>query len=153
MRDQESPDSRLTQAEADQLIQMQKRFVQSPASISIPPGTDDTYELAGPGDRERFQLDIWRGTLRLSKLKFQNRVRTAVVLVRLCVDGAPHTDPDGQRLSGTHLHLYKEGCDDRWARPVDPVKFTLLSDPGATFQEFCTFCSILAPPPVQGVIV
>ena len=85
----------LTQAEADQLMQMTKHFVRAPASITIPPGVDDTYELADPNDRERFLLDIWRGTLRLTKVRFQNRVRTVVVLVRLDVDGAPHTNPDG----------------------------------------------------------
>jgi len=143
----------LTQSEADQFIQTVKHFVHPPASISIPPGGDDTYELAGPDDRERFLLDIWRGTLRLTKLKFQNRVRTIVVLVRLDVDGAPHTNPDGQRLSGTHLHVFKEGYDDRWAYPVDTGTFTLLSDPGATFQDFCSYCNVESPPPVQGVIV
>jgi len=143
----------LTQTEADQFIQMVKHFVRAPASITIPPGADETYELASVDDRENFLLDVWRGTLRLTKLKFQNRVRTAIVLVRLDVDGAPHTNPDGQRLSGTHLHLFKEGYDDRWAYPVDSSMFTLLSDAGATFQEFCSFCKIESPPPVQGVIV
>jgi len=79
-------------------------------------------------------------------------VRTVVVLVRLDVDGAPHTNPDGELLSGTHLHLFREGYDDRWAYPVDPNNFNLLSDPGSTFQDFCGFCKIEAPPPVQGVI-
>jgi hypothetical protein len=142
----------LTQAEAERLMQMPKRFVNPPAVISIPPGLDETHELAARGDRERFLLDIWRGTLRLTKLKLQNRVRTVVVLVRLDIDGAPHTNPDGQRLSGTHLHLFKEGYDDRWAYPVDAKSFTLLGDPATTFQEFCTFCNIESPPPVQGVI-
>jgi hypothetical protein len=143
----------LTQTEADQLMQMVKHFVRAPASITIPPGVDETYELASSDDRESFLLDIWRGTLRLTRLKLQNRVRTAIVLVRLDVDGAPHTNPDGQKLLGTHLHLFKEGYDDRWAYPVDPSRFTLLSDPGAIFQDFCAFCKIESPPPIQGVIV
>lgn len=143
----------LTQAEADQLMQMVKHFVRGPAWITIPPGADNTYELAGSDDRERFLLDVWRGTLRLAKLKFQNRSRTIVVLARLDVDGAPHTNPDGQRLSGTHLHLFKEGYDDRWAYPLDSNVFTLLSDPGTTFQQFCVFCKVESPPPIQGVIV
>jgi len=142
----------LSQAEADQFIQLLKHFVRPPASITIPPGVDDTYELAGFDDRERFLLDIWRGTLRLTKLKFQNRVRTVIVLVRLDINGAPHTNPDGQKLAGTHLHLFKEGYDDKWAYPV-PTTFSLLSDPGTTFQEFCAYCNVESPPPVQGVIV
>lgn len=143
----------LTQAEANQFMQMAKHFVLAPASISIPPGTDVTYELASLDNREKFLLDVWRGTLRLTKLRFQSRVRTIVVLVRLDVDGAPHTNPDGQKLTGTHLHLFREGYEDKWAYPVDPKVFTVLSDPGTTFQEFCSFCKIESPPPVQGVIV
>jgi hypothetical protein len=142
----------LTQAEADVYVQMLKHFVHPPAKITIPPGADDTYELAGANDREKFLLDVWRGTLRLSKLKFQNRVRPAVVLVRLDVDGAPHTNPDGVGLSGTHVHLFKEGFDDKWAYPADHKTFTLLSDPGKTFHDFCAYCKIESPPPVQGVI-
>jgi hypothetical protein len=103
----------LTQAEADQLMKVSKHFIRPPAAITVPPGVDDTYELAGPDGREVFLLDVWRGTLRLSKLKFQNRVRTAVILVRLDVDGAPHTNPDGSNLPGTHLHLFKEGYEDK----------------------------------------
>ena len=143
----------LTQTEADQFMQMVKHFVRPPATITIPPGADDTYELAGPNNRETFLLDVWRGTLRLSKLKYQNRVQTAVILVRLDVDGAPHTNPDGEKLLATHMHLFKEGFDDRWAHPVDHAKFSMPSDPGTTFHEFCAFCKIEAPPPVQGVII
>jgi hypothetical protein len=105
----------LTQVEAEQLVQMVKHFVRPPRTMTIPPGCDETYELASSDDRERFLLDIWRGTLRLTKLKFQNRVRTVIVLARLDVDGAPHTNPDGQRLSGTHLHVFREGYDAKWA--------------------------------------
>jgi len=143
----------LTQAEADLFIQMVKCFVRPPATITIPPGVDDTYELTSHDNRESFLLDVWRGTLRLTKLKFQNRVRTAIVLVRLDVDGAPHTNPDGLKLSGTHIHLFREGYDDRWAYPVEAARFSVLSDPAATFQHFCSFCRIESVPPVQGVIV
>jgi hypothetical protein len=143
----------LTQAEANELMHMVKHFVRPPATITIPPGVDETHELASLDDRERFLLDVWRGTLRLTKLKFQNRVRTVIVLARLDIDGAPHTNPDGQMITGTHLHLFREGFDDKWAYPIDPGVFTVLRDPGTTFQEFCTFCNIESPPSVQGVIV
>lgn len=142
----------LTQAEADQFMQMAKHFVRPPAFITIPSGCDDTYEVTGSNDRERFLLDVWRGRLRLTKLRFQNRVQTVVVLVRLDIDGAPHTNPDGARLSGTHLHLFREGYDDRWAYPVDLRIFSVPDDPARTFHEFCTYCKIESPPPVQGVI-
>ncbi len=72
----------LTQAEADALVAMQKQF-SYPAAISLPPGSDQTHELVGFDPKERFLLDLSRGTIRLSKVKFQTRGRSVIVLVRL----------------------------------------------------------------------
>ena len=90
----------LTQTEAQALIAMRKAFVNAGVS-SIPVGVDETHELIGSDPRERFFLDIWRGTLRLTKLKFQTRGRRVIVLVRLDIDGAPHTNPDGRPTAWT----------------------------------------------------
>lgn len=75
-----------------------------------------------------------------------------IVLVRLDINGAPHTNPDGQRLGGTHLHIYREGFEDRWAYPVDPREFRNLSDTWTTVEDFCRFCHIEGLPPFQGVL-
>jgi hypothetical protein len=76
----------LTQVEADILIAMQKTFSEL-VTITLPAGTDQTHELIGADKKERFLLDLSRGTIRLSKVKFQTRGRIAIVLVRLDVDG------------------------------------------------------------------
>lgn len=141
----------LTQAEADALIVMPKRFV-NPCAISLPPGLDETHELIGDDQRERFLLDLWRGTMRLSKYKMQARGRIIVVLVRLDINGAPHTNPDGQLLDGTHLHIYQEGFDDKWAYPIDPEQFHDLDNAGFAFEDFCRFCHIGGIPPYQEVL-
>jgi hypothetical protein len=43
----------LNQTEAEQFMQTVKHFVRPPAMITIPPGADDTYELADPSVRHR----------------------------------------------------------------------------------------------------
>lgn len=43
----------------------------------------------------------------------------SVPLLRLCVNGSTHTNPDGERISGTHWHIYKEGEDDWNAQTAD----------------------------------
>jgi len=139
----------LTQTEADALIAMGKEFVR-PVTISIPPGADQTHELIGDDKRERFLLDLWRGTLRLSKIKHQTRGRKVVVLVRLDIDGAPHTNPDGAKLSGTHIHLYREGFEDKWAFPVDSEGFQNPSDIQRTLEDFYRYCNVRNAPPFQG---
>jgi Family of unknown function (DUF6978) len=138
----------LPQAEADVLIAMAKTFADA-AAISIPPGADETRELIGADPKEQFLLDIWRGTLRLSKFRYQTRGRQVIVLVRLCIDGAPHTNPDGTRLVGSHLHRYREGYDDRWAEQLDVRLFQNTSDVWQTFEDFCAYCNVRGVPNFQ----
>ncbi len=139
----------LTQSEADALIAMRKFFIR-PVTISVLPGTDQTHELLGEDKHERFLLDLWRGTLKLSKIKYQTRGRKVIVLVRLDIDGAPHTNPNGTKLGGTHIHLYREGYEDKWAHPIDFEEFSNVSDIEQTFKDFCRYCNIQNVPPFQG---
>lgn len=138
----------LTQVEANKLIVMQKSFLDT-AAISLPPGSDETRELLGFDPKERFLLDLSRGTIRLSKVKFQTRGRSVIVLVRLDLDGSPHTNPDGTQVGRTHLHVYREGYDDKWAVPLDPTVFANLLDVEDTFKRFCEYCNITALPNFQ----
>jgi hypothetical protein len=131
----------------DTLITMPKTLVGS-APISVPPGVDDTHELIGSDPKERFLLDIWRGTIRLSKLRFQNRGRK-IVLVRLDIGGAPHTNPDGTQLPGTHLHLYCEGYDDKWAYPIDSSRFRNTANVQQALEDFWSYCNIQGLSPFQ----
>ena len=131
----------LTQPEADILIQMKKSFVKR-GIISITPGTDQTHDLISADKRERFLLDLWRGTLRLSKLKFQTRGHKVIVLARLDIDGAPHTNPDGEILDGTHLHIYREGYEDKWAEPLSNDDFISPSNIRQIYEDFCRYCNI-----------
>jgi hypothetical protein len=71
------------------------------------------------------------------------------VLVRLDIKGAPHTNPDGSRLTGTHLHLYREGYHDKRAQPVNAGLFPDLADIQRSFTDFCAYCNIRGLPPFQ----
>lgn len=149
----------LTQSEADALMALVKQFVDPPPAISIPPGADDRYELAAVAGREKFILDVLRGTLRLTRLTLNERVRASIVLARLDIDGRPHTNPDGSSVGRSHLHVYREGFEERWAIPLHEVKgpdgrLLLPEDPthAQLFGAFCAFCNIESPPLVQGWI-
>jgi hypothetical protein len=135
----------LTQIEADALIAMRKTFIH-PVTISMPSGSDQTYELIGDDDREQFLLDLWRGTLRLSKVRYQTRGRKIIVLVRVEINGAPHTNPDGTRIDGTHIHIYREGFEDKWAYPLDRNNFRNPQNMRECFEDFCRYCNIEVPP-------
>lgn len=139
----------LTQADADALLALAKRF-EGPPTINLPVGADDRYDMVG-GEREEeaFVLDVWRGRRRAVKMKFQTRGRNVVVLARLDLHGAPHTNPDGEQIGGTHLHLFREGFDAKWAFPLDIETFRDPSDFALAFNDFCRLCRVENPPVVQ----
>lgn len=52
-------------------------------------------------------------------------------------------------VGGTHLHLFREGYEDKWAYPLDSAEFTNPSDIQQTFREFCGYCHIDSIPLFQ----
>lgn len=138
----------LTQSEADDLLAMEKKFEEQ-TTVSLNHGVDDVRRLVAEKSDERFLLDVWRNSLRLSKLKYQHRARKTIILARLDVDGSPHQNPDGEIVAGSHLHVYREGYDAKWAVPLDRNQFANPADVVATFRSFCDFCNILELPMIQ----
>jgi hypothetical protein len=136
----------LDQAEADVLLAMEKH-----RSDSVPrdfPLRGERLEapLISADRTERFALDIYRGRIRLSKVTYQNRVRKDIILARLDIDGPSHRNPDQAELPCPHLHLYREGYDDRWAFPLPDGVFTDLADVNLLCDQFMRYCNITIPP-------
>ncbi len=138
----------LPQAEADALLQMEKRradaalwnYPSSGGSVAIP--------LASWTGREQFLLDLRKGRVGLSKGTYQTRARKVIVLARLDFGGSPHRNPDDVEVPSPHLHLYREGYGDKWAYPA-PADFVDLTDARQTLDDFMRFCNVVEPPMVQ----
>jgi hypothetical protein len=136
----------LTQAEADDLIAVEKHRVNEDRH-GFPMGGDSlVLPLQSADGREQFLLDISRGRIDLVRGKYQNRARQVIVLVRLDFGGRPHRNPDDQELPCPHLHVYKEGYGDKWAMPVPVHQFSRISDLYGTLEDFMRFCNITQPP-------
>jgi hypothetical protein len=137
----------LTQSEADYLLELHKKHSQAERVVTWPSlGSKVAVNLLSLDERETFVLDVSTHSLKLSKLKLQTRARTTVILVRLEIDGAPHRNPDDTELPCPHIHLYREGYQDKWAYPVPAEHFTDLSNKHKTLEEFMRFCRIVQPP-------
>lgn len=108
-------------------------------------GVSEAIPLASPDGRESFTLDVWRQAIVLSKVRYQNRARKTLILARIDLGGAPHTNPDGSEITCPHLHLYCEGYGTRWAFPLPDI-FTNTADLWHTLDQFMTFCHITEPP-------
>lgn len=152
----------LTQSEADALISMEKKRTNTDIVWFPEAGDILSLSLASLDDREVFLLDVNRGRIKLSKCTYQERYRQVEILVRLDVDGPPHTNPDvltvplphlvpynGAEIPCPHLHLYVEGFMDRWAVPASLELFPNTNDLYITLDDFFRYCNVVEPPPVQ----
>lgn len=138
----------LTQVEADALIETEKRRIDD-ARYSFPRlGGSLTIPLESTDKREKFRLDVSQGRIDLAKVKYQNRARQVVVLIRLELNAAPHRNPDGEEISCPHIHIYREGYGDKWAYPV-PESFTDIDDSQQALDDFMAYCNITEPPEIQ----
>lgn len=147
--------SELSQIEADHLITMTKR-VETDAPKEFPVQNQRvTYSLISENGTERFLLDINRvGTFRV-KISYQNRYKSSIILVRLDVNGRPHINPDGERISGNHVHLYREGYGTRFAYPaaqiVDPP--ANQDDPHEWLYSFADYIHVVDMPTLTSALI
>lgn len=153
----------LTQSEADALIALEKKKL-SNAPYNFPSsGEILTIPIISIDERESFLLDINRkGSIRLTRCTYQERYKGIIILVRLDIDGQPHTNPEvdvvplpylipynGQTIQCPHLHLYVEGFMDKWAIPAPPDKFPDTTNLHRTLEDFFRYCNIVEPPVIQ----
>lgn len=120
-----------------------------------------THDLHSRDHREQFLLDVERGGRTRARLKFQTRARRTIVLARIDIAGKAHRNLDnyphrpGQRFTGVHIHLYREGFGDRVAYlPEDLQAFALPGRPHDLdwLAAFLDFCNIIDRPDIQTVM-
>ena len=92
--------------------------------------------------RVPFILDISRKYLSLKKYTCQNRVKTDVVLARL----------DDTEICAPHLHLYREGYEDKWAYPLSSDNFSNPEDVFLTLEQFMNYCNIIKKPIINPIL-
>lgn len=143
------PGINLTQDEADQLISMAKVRLDDYQYYFPKPGNSICAPLTSVDRREAFLLDISRGKINLAKVKYQNRSRQVIVLVRLDIEGSPHRNPDGEEVPTPHLHIFREGYGDKWAVPIQLHNFPDTTDLFRTMEDFMSYCNITQPPLVE----
>jgi len=133
----------LTQSEADMLISIAKKLLIKGTVVFPSSGDYGKLELSSLDGREEFVVDMnRRGQIRLTKCTYQERYRKDIILLRLDIDGPNHTNPDGTELPCPHLHIYREGFEDKWAVPL-PTNFTNISDLVNTLLEFLRYCNVV----------
>ena len=149
----------LSQAEADHLLALAKEFTDTDPLI-CPGSQAANYErgLRSADRRESFFLNVERGNRNRARLKYQTRARAVVVLARIEFHGRAHRNPPdspyrpGERLECPHIHLYREGFDDRIAYDVADVPALVLRNATSgidCLEDFLRFCNVQSVPEIQ----
>ena len=136
----------LRQTEADELFAMAKVAASAQEFMFPSLGEKIILPLTSVNQRENFHIDVTRSRIKLLKMNYSHRARNVIVLRRLDLNGAPHTNPDGQEMECPHLHVYTEGFADKWAYPISPETFPDLADLYATLHSFMHYCNVTTPP-------
>lgn len=139
----------LSQIDADALIILEKKAVDSTLWRLPSDGVFTDIPLVSIDEREKFRLGIRRGNIELTKFTFTNLVRENVMLVRLDLNGPGHTNPDGEKLLCPHLHIYREGFGDKWAYVPPADILNNLRNVYDTLDSFMRFCHVIHFPEIE----
>lgn len=151
----------ITQHDADYFFEMEK-FSEEDKEYQFPySGEKLIIPFTSADKRENFLFDIYRGSIKITKAVYQNRVRKAYILRRLDYDGAPHLNPEVENLPLTilekyngieipspHLHLYVEGFGEKWAVPAELFLSLDEKDVYDIMEEFFRYCNVKKMPKI-----
>jgi len=144
----------ITQEDADFFFEMEK-FPDEEKEYEFPTsGQKLSIAFNSADKRENFLFDIYRGSIRITKITYQNRVRKAFVLRRLDLDGPTHVNPEtdavpltflqpfnGMEIPTPHLHIYVEGYGEKWAIPANLLMKFEGKDIYETMIDFFKYCN------------
>ena len=136
---------RLTQAEADMLIDMLKRTVEK-HSMEFPSIKGKlSFDVIGERRTDLFVVNIDRKGINAQGCTYQGRIKSNnTILLRLDVNPtAIHPNPSsGEKIYGSHLHIYTEEYEMREAIPFDTENKDLYDLCYSFFKKF----NIIEPP-------
>ena len=156
----------IEQRDADFFFEMEK-FPEEEKEYRFPgSGQKLTIAFTSSNKRESFLFDIYRGSVRITKITYQNRVRKAFILRRLDIDGPTHTNPEvdtvpfdflksynGKEIPTPHLHIYVEGYDEKWAIPANDIFETQNKDIFEMMEQFFRYCNVKQMPDIKKTLL
>ena len=101
--------TKMTTAEATRLIEMAKKALV--AEINFPTrGGSDSFDVVGETKTDLFTINVYRGAISRTKCNFGARIKkNNIMLLELHVSPTNvHINPDGQKITGSHWHIYTE---------------------------------------------
>lgn len=115
--------SKLTQEEAELLLKMTKRSLI--AEINFPQkGITEEFDVTGDTKTDIFAINIFRGKINRSKYNIVARIKKdGILLLELHINPSNvHYNPNGEKIIGSHWHIYTEEHGRELAIAADDIK-------------------------------
>lgn len=142
----------LTDTEAQRLLSMNKRL-DNDKRYDLPCRGKARIDLCAKEGSEKFILELIRSSDKEpNKGSLSHLDEEKNMLCRLCLTRHNHYNPgSSKRIPAPHIHIYKEGYDDKFAYPLDGDNFPLLktNDYRDALDKFIEYCNITQKPRVE----
>ena len=143
------PSIKISQKEANELLDMLKHTLVS--EINFPSkGESVEFNVVGDKKQDVFAINIFRGKINRLKYNIGARIiKNGILLLELHINPSTiHTNPDGEKITGSHWHIYIEEYGRLWAFPTEDFnsehfventvafldKFNVIEKPKINFQ-------------------
>ena len=133
--------SDLSQSEFDFLMSLEKEFEDKSTIVLGPAPLQWSRRLKSTTTNDNFSLDFYRGTFKIQKYTYNHRYNQTLAVFRFDSFGT-HTNPDGEKLTGFHVHLYKEGFGDKFAYPASEFGIDETDSMDIVLQKFLVYCKV-----------
>lgn len=131
----------LTQEEFGFLMGLEKEFEDKSTIFLGPAPLQWSRRLKSTATNDTFLLDFYRGSFKIQKYTYNHRYRQTLAVFRFDSFGT-HTNPDGEKLTGFHVHLYKEGFGDKFAYPASKFGIEETDPMEVVLQKFLVYCKV-----------
>ncbi|MFD0712175.1 DUF6978 family protein [Paenibacillus sp. GCM10027626] len=138
----------MTDFEARRLLNAIKELVSTRPIVFPLVQTHTTLEAISTQTNDKFLIDVQRKTLNVKKCTYQTRYKKSINLLRIDIEGPPHPNPDGTEVPCPHIHIYREGYDDKWAFPLSSKINTDQTDLVQVLIDFLEYNNIINIPNV-----
>ena len=138
----------IPQREYDYLMSVEKVFSETDDIELGPAPIRWQRNINAIQSREAFILDFYRGSFELRKYTTNKRYRQTIIFLRYDSMGR-HTNPDGTTFDGPHVHLYREGFNDRFAFPVTEIGVDSSLAMEEVFQKILSYSNVIQVPQIH----
>lgn len=138
---------KITNAEATRLIEMAKQALISEFYFPTK-GTDKSFDVVGDSKADIFTINIYRGGIARTKCNFGARIKkNGIMLLELHISPTQvHINPDGEKITGSHWHIYTEEYGRSLAFPANDINEYAFVD---NTLNFLKRFNVINPPDVN----